>query len=81
MHVYIGGGIAIGASIVSFLVTANRDKPDFDKRNGFSHEPRMPNFTASYIMLGAGAELALGGYVIHFSGLKKLEAAVDYYNR
>lgn len=78
---YIGAGLTLGASLVSFLVTANRDKPDFDLRNGFSREPKMPSFTASYIMLGAGAGLAIGGYILHLSGLRKLETSVDYYNR
>lgn len=78
---YAAAGASITAALVSFLVSANRDKVDFDLQNGFSSEPQMPNFTASYILLGAGAGFAIGGYAVHFRGLRKLEAAVDHYNR
>lgn len=80
-NMYIATGVALGASIVSFFVNANRNKVDFDMQNGFSSEPHAPNFTSSYILLGAGVGFAIGGYTMQLSGLHKLEAAVDHYNR
>jgi len=78
---YISAGAALGAAVISFLVTSNRDNGDFDLQHRFSRKPQMPNYTASYILMGAGVGLAIGGSAIYFSNLKKLEAAVDYYNR
>ncbi|SFC34867.1 hypothetical protein SAMN05421747_10931 [Parapedobacter composti] len=78
---YISAGASIGAALVSFLITANRNHADFDLQHGFSREPAMPRFTASYILLGAGTGLAIGGYLVQFTGLRRLEAAIDHYNR
>lgn len=78
---YIGAGLTVGSSLVSFLAAARHNQADFGMQNGFARERSMPNFTTSFIMLGAGTGLAIGGYVLHFSGVKKLEAAVDHYNR
>lgn len=67
---YIVAGAAIVSGLVSFLANGSSNK-------GISGA----NFTPAFILLGAGAGLATGGYFIQASGNRHLENAVDAYNR
>lgn len=81
---YIAAGAALLTGLVSFLTTSDSGTGMLNT-NGFNHnfrqETKWPNYTASYILLGAGLGLATGGYFIQTSGNKHLERAVDTYNR
>lgn len=67
---YIVAGAAIVSGLVSFLANGSSNK-------GMSGT----NFTPAFILLGAGAGLATGGYFVQASGNRHLENAVDAYNR
>lgn len=72
---YIVAGAAIVSGLVSFLVAGSSNK-GMSSGNGFGSK-----FTPAFILLGAGAGLATGGYFIQASGNRHLENAVDAYNR
>lgn len=83
---YIAAGASLVGSLVSFLVAGNTNNDQFFSNNGFGTQNsksniKNPNFTASFTLLGIGAGLAIGGYTTSVSGLRRLEQAVDVYNR
>jgi hypothetical protein len=78
---YIVAGAAIVSGLISFLAAGSSNR-DMSSGNGFgSNFGKGPNFTPAFILLGAGAGLATGGYFIQASGNRHLENAVDAYNR
>ncbi len=82
---YAAGTASAAAALISFLVKAknNQKMPHSDGFNGQIPEMNRTrtNFTASIALLGLSAGFAIGGYSVHVSGLRKLEGAVDSYNR
>lgn len=77
---YVSAGAAIIASVIT-LFSGN----DF-KQNGHTpfgklktYEPRGK--TGSFLLLGLGAGLSVGGYLTQGSGYKKIERAVEVYNQ
>lgn len=78
---YIVAGAAIVSGLISFLAAGSSNR-HMSSGNGFgSNFGKGPNFTPAFILLGAGAGLATGGYFIQASGNRHLENAVDAYNR
>ncbi len=83
---YIAAGASLVGSLVSFLIIGNTNKGQLSSNNGFGKQNpvsdiKNPNFTASFALMGIGAGLAIGGYTTSISGLRRLEQAVDVYNR
>lgn len=81
---YIVAGAAIVSGLISFLAAGSNSKvisggSGFNSNFGKSFD--SPNFTPAFILIGAGAGLAAGGYFIQASGSRHLENAVDAYNR
>ncbi|TKC05885.1 hypothetical protein [Pedobacter frigoris] len=82
---YVAAGASIVAGLVSFVVKGSNnarlsDGNSFGHQQGFS-SMSTPNFASSFLFLGLGAGLAAGGYAVDRSGYRKLEMAVDAYNR
>ncbi len=73
---YVSAGVSIVAGMVAFLTAGSNQKPAFGGDFG-----KSPNFTSSYILIGLSPGLALGGYLNQLSGQRKLERAIDSYNR
>lgn len=67
---YISAGVSALASIISFWTQTN--SMDIHKD---------ANFTPGYVLVGAGLGLAIGGFGVHMNGARKLERAIDVYNR
>ncbi|MBC8984547.1 hypothetical protein H9X96_02005 [Pedobacter sp. N36a] len=79
---YVTAGASIIAGFVSFLTTStgHNDRPSgfgFDKRPSL----KPSNFTASYVLMGVGLGMAVGGYAVQSAGAGNIENAVDAYNR
>ncbi|WP_288883061.1 hypothetical protein [Pedobacter panaciterrae] len=79
---YAAAGASFVAGIVSFLVKGN----DMQKlsHTGFgqsSMNSKGPNVTGTLLFWGLAASLGVGGFVVHTSGSRHLESAVDVYNR
>ncbi|WP_293303794.1 hypothetical protein [Pedobacter sp. UBA5917] len=72
---YVAAGAAIIASGITMMsgsgITYNGNVPSLDNRND----------TKSYILLGLGAGLSIGGFFVGESGKKNIERAIDNYNR
>lgn len=83
---YVRAGASIVASLITFLVTG-RNGQKFTGSAGFpgqnfAPEPfKSPNYTGSYVLMGLGTGLAIGGYVVNAAGSRHLENAVNAYNR
>jgi len=82
---YITAGATAAAALISFIVNAKNNEKSLNA-NQFNNNPpslnsTRPNFTSSFVLLGISTGLAAGGYFVNESGLKKLEGAVDSYNR
>lgn len=83
---YTAAGASVLAGLISFVVNAKQDNhQDFGSFNGNGFNQnfnrRGTNFTASFVLLGASAGFALGGYAIGVNAKRHLEHAVDAYNR
>ncbi|MES2829496.1 MAG: hypothetical protein V4687_15150 [Bacteroidota bacterium] len=80
---FTAAGASVIAGMISFLSTGmNTTTPSIG--SGFGGQTssfKSDNFTASYLLLGAGVGLGLGGVVIHLSKTRQLEAAFESYNR
>jgi hypothetical protein len=75
---YAAAGASLVAGLVSFLVKgSDRQNRNHEFGTGF----KRTNFTTSFLLLGVGAGLAGGGALIQMSGSRKLEDAVQVYNR
>lgn len=81
---YVAAGASIAAAVITFLVKSN-DKGSLSRDHHFDQFPdvkrKSANFTSGFLLLGGGVGFAIGGYAVNVAGLKKLEAAVDTYNR
>jgi hypothetical protein len=82
---YTAAGVSIVAGLVSFLVAGSSDglSSSFgdNKFGASSMSSGGANFTSSFVLLGLGAGLAIGGYYVQISGSRKLENVIDSYNR
>ena len=83
---YVAAGASLVGSFVSFLVTGKTKNDQLFSDNGFGTQNsksniKSANFTASFALLGVAAGLGIGGYTTSVSGLRRLEQAVDVYNR
>ena len=81
---YGTAGASILAGLISFVVNAkqNQNMPPFigagpSTRLNNGHK----NFAASFGLLGLGAGLAVGGYLVDVQAERHLENAVDAYNK
>ncbi len=82
---YAAGVASAAAALISFLVKA-KDNQKIPTGGGFNGQmPEMnrtrTNFTTSFVLLGVSAGFAIGGYSVSLSGIRKLEDAIDAYNR
>lgn len=76
---YASAGAAIIASVVTLFSGNDIKRND----RGFGNMPSFEggNKTGSFVLLGLGAGLTVGGYLIQSSGARNIERAVDIYNR
>lgn len=79
---YVTAGASIIAGFVSFLATGTGHN-DMPSGFGFDNRPSLksPNYTASYVLMGLGFGMAVGGYAVQSAGAGNIENAVDAYNR
>ncbi|WP_199136498.1 hypothetical protein [Pedobacter sp. ASV12] len=75
--------VAAGAAILAGVVTLVSGDPF--KQNGSTYRG-MPtykdrNYTPSFVLLGLGTGLSVGGFLIQRSGARNMERAIDNYNR
>lgn len=83
---YVAAGAAVVAGLVSFISKGRSELNSAGNGgfgNGFSGNHSTfssPNFTASFLLLGIGTGLGIGGYLIQASGARNIERAVDAYN-
>ena len=80
----IRDSVSAGAAIIASVVTlfSGNDIKRID--HGFGNMPSFEeggNKTGSFLLLGLGAGLSVGGYLIQNSGSRNIERAVDVYNR
>jgi hypothetical protein len=72
---YVAAGAAIIASGVTLMsgsgITLDGKIPSLEHRS----------YTGSFVLLGLGAGLSLGGFLVGESGKKNIEKAIDNYNR
>lgn len=73
---YASSGLSLLAGLVSFVAVGSNHKASFGPNFG-----KSPNYAPSFILLGLSPGFALGGYLSQLSGNKKLERAIDRYNR
>ncbi|WP_379089603.1 hypothetical protein [Pedobacter sp. UC225_65] len=76
---YVAAGAAIVASMVTLISGSGL------RQNGTTFG-NMPNYetksyTGSFVLMGVGAGLGLGGFLVQRSGARDIERAVDAYNR
>lgn len=76
---YVSAGAAIVASAV-MLFSGNGIK---QMNNSFGNMPNFSakNHTGSFLLMGLGAGLSLGGYLVQSSGSRNIERAVEVYNQ
>lgn len=77
---YVAAGAAFIASAVTLLSGSGL------KQNGFTPYGHMPNYegknyTGSFLLMGLGAGLGVGGYLVQASGARNIERAAEAYNR
>ena len=86
---YVSAGVSIIAGLVAFIMD-NKDTSTpafaYDPKgfpNGFNHDTKIKRggTTAAFILMGASLGLAGGGYAVHLGGVRRLENAVDSYNK
>jgi len=75
--------VAAGAAIVGSAVTLFSGNGFKTTAPAFGSMPKyeMKNNTGSFLLMGLGAGLGLGGYLIQASGSRNIENAIDAYNR
>lgn len=76
--------VAAGAAIVASVVTLFSDDGFKTAAPTFGHMPNYEmknNDTRSFLLMGLGAGLGLGGYLIQAAGSRNIENAIDAYNR
>lgn len=83
---YIAAGASVAAALIALIVNAN-NKQESLKEHSFGenfpsfNDKQSGRFNASIPLVGLGAGLGIGGYLVNQSGLRKLERAIDTYNR
>jgi hypothetical protein len=78
---YVGAGVALIAGLITFMADGKSEKmPDF---GGFGSDfgSKKSSFATSFILLGVGAVLGGGGAVIQMSSTRRLENAIESYNK
>ena len=75
--------VAAGAAIIASGITLMSNSGFKQSSTGFGGMPKYEDrsYTGSFVLLGLGAGLSLGGYLVGESGKKSIERAVDNYNR
>lgn len=75
---YVAAGASIIAGFISIMADGNRTEI-----NGFGHKvPSMSgDFTKGCILFGAGLAIGGSGALIHLSSTRRLENAIESYNR
>lgn len=76
---YVAGGAALLASVITLLSgdpftqngTTPRGMPTYKDRS----------YTPTFVLLGLGTGLSVGGFLIQRSGARNIERAIDNYNR
>lgn len=79
------GGIAMyvaaGAAIIASGITLMSESKQVGTTFGSIPKYADRNYTSSFILLGLGAGLGIGGYFVGESGKKNIARAIDNYNR
>ncbi|MHA4895721.1 hypothetical protein ACXZ1K_13290 [Pedobacter sp. PWIIR3] len=78
---YAAGGAAIVAGLISFMADPKGTETTTTPFGHTFTTSKSKNFTVSFVLLGIGTGLAGGGLLSYFTGIKKLERAVDVYNK
>jgi len=88
---YTAAGASILAALVTFVAQGTGGSRRSTSGSGFESSQsgqrnfessiRPANFTASFVLLGAGVGFAIGGYSMTIAGQRHLEQAVEVYNR
>lgn len=75
--------VSAGAAIVASVVTLFSGDGIKQTGHGFGNMPSFEggNKTGSFLLLGLGAGLSVGGYLIQSSGARNIERAVEAYNQ
>ncbi|MGQ7857280.1 hypothetical protein ACUN24_23820 [Pedobacter sp. WC2501] len=74
---YVAAGAAIIASGVSLMSEGKQVGTTFGGMPKYADR----SYTGSFVLLGLGAGLSLGGFLVGESGKKNIERAIDNYNR
>lgn len=81
---YVGAGASVVAGLVSFVISGTKggeSSEEFFNRKPGSFNHKRPNFVPAFTLLGIGAGLSVGGFLVHRKASQHLENAVDVYNR
>jgi len=78
---FVAAGASILTGFILFVATGNKEFEHTGIGYGNVHDTKFPNYTASYVLMGLGTGLAVGGYGTYISGMRRLDNAVDSYNR
>ncbi len=79
---YVGAGAAVLAGLITFTIDGTRSgKFVGDGFNKTLVEPKSIGMGTSFALLGLGGGLSVAGFLVHRSGSRNLENAVDAYNR
>ncbi|MNI82168.1 hypothetical protein D3C73_1388510 [compost metagenome] len=73
--------VAAGAAIIASGVTLMSEGKQVGTTFGGMPKYADRSYTGSFVLLGLGAALSIGGYFVGESGKKNIERAVDNYNR
>jgi len=73
--------VAAGAAIIASGITLMAEGKQVGTTFGGMPKYEGRNYTGSFVLLGLGAGLSIGGYFIGQSGKKNIERAIDNYNR
>lgn len=73
--------VAAGAAIIASGVTLMSEGKKIGTTFGGMPKYADRNYTGSFVLLGLGAGLSLGGFLVGESGKKNIERAIDNYNR
>ncbi|RDC55452.1 hypothetical protein DU508_14280 [Pedobacter chinensis] len=76
---YIGAGAAIIASAITLF--ANSGFKQIGTGTGNMPIYKNDSSTGSFLLMGLGGGLGIGGFLIQSSGSKNIERAIDAYNR
>ena len=74
---YVAAGAAIIASGITLMSEGKQAGTTFGGMPKYADR----SYTGSFVLLGLGAGLSIGGYFVGQSGKKNIERAIDNYNR